>query len=337
MLANKTVLVTPELITTIKNFRKNENIKSADLSQKLNKNTSFISLIENGRVKNLDIDIFYKIFEIIIPDEKKRVEIINNSLIIYSNKLTEEEIKKQIWMITFDLQYRKQIIPNEVVEFLKQKTELLSERGINTIGIIEKLNKNEELDDKDKYETNKVHVEFKNDRLEISIKFDLKENIIDEIIEKKIMKSNYANLWGIISTIFILEGHNNSESKNMAEELLLKYKFYTLLEKQNKLTAENIDNFLNPQDKEFRELFQTIISYLKFYGDKDADYINSKLRVMRSNIKEEPSLTFGIIGVPLIDLKNLNKENRQQFVNDFRELVMKYKNIELVTPIEHFD
>lgn len=330
------ISVTQELIHTIKSLRKAEKKRGDELSRELKKNTSFISQLENGKINELDIDIFYNIFEKIIPDDKRRMDIINELLQTQTIKYTPKEMLKQSWMVTFDYQYRQQIIPNEIVDFIKMHVNLLQEKGINTSDIMHRLNLNEELSEPNKYEDNKVYV--KHDETEgwvSQIKFNLPENIISEIVDKKLVKINYITLLGIVYNIYKIEGYDNS--KEMARNLLFDNKFYTLIQKRSIMKNKKFEEMLNSEDKEFMELYDTLSNHLKFLGDKDADYINSKLRILCSNLKEEPSLTLAIIGIELANLDKLDIFQKKQFISDFKELIQKYQNITEIKSIEILD
>src|SRR5665648_305349 len=142
-----TITVTDELVNIIKTERKQREFKSNELSSNLKKNTSFISQLENGRIKQLDLNLFFEIFETLIPDEKNRSEFVNDLLKKLSVKLTDDEIKKQLWMATFDLQYRLIVIPEKIIEFLIDKIAILKLKNFTTKDIIDLVNLNEGLDE----------------------------------------------------------------------------------------------------------------------------------------------------------------------------------------------
>ena len=326
--------VTDELINIIKAERKERKLKSTELASKLKKNTSFISQLENGVIKELDLNLFFKIFETLIPDDKNRSEFVNNLLQKFSVKLTDEEIKKQIWMATFDLQYRLIVIPDGIIKFIENKISEFKKRKISSKDIIEKVNANEGVDSASLPEENKVYVEYdeKND-LSFSIKFKLSDDIIDEIINGKLRKINYVNLLGIVNTIYKLDGYTDEEAVKYSRELLYKNKFYTLIEKNKIIRRKNNDD-LNEDDRKFMKLKKDLIGIVNFLADKDVEYVNEQLPVFCNNLENEPSLTLALIGIPLSELSEIDKSHKKNFMNEFKEMVQKYKNSSTNTVIE---
>ena len=65
------VLLTPLLQDTIKNLRKKYNKRGDNLSKQLQKGASYISQIENGKIKEIEFDSLLEIFHLILnmPNE----------------------------------------------------------------------------------------------------------------------------------------------------------------------------------------------------------------------------------------------------------------------------
>lgn len=331
------ITVTDELINILKSERKSRNFKSSDLSSKLKKNTSFISMLENGRIEELDLDVFYRIFETLIPDEKNRSEFVNDLLQNLSVKLTDGEIKRQLWMATFDLQYRLIVIPEGIYNFMVEKINEFKLKDITIQNIVDEINLNEGIDETKTLEENKVYVEYTEDEeLSFSIKFKLEQALIDNIIKKKIKKINYVNLLGIVSAMYKLDGYNKDESIQLTRELLYKNKFYTLIEKQSIIRHKDND-LLNEHDKEFMKLKNILVHHINYLGDKDVEYINEKLTVLCKNLNEEPSLTLAVIGISLVELNELDTNKKKEFINEFKEMIQRYKNVSNTSVIERLD
>ena len=60
------VALTDLLQNTIKTLRKEHNIRGDILSKKIGKGASYISQIENGKMREIDFDIILEIFHAII-------------------------------------------------------------------------------------------------------------------------------------------------------------------------------------------------------------------------------------------------------------------------------
>jgi len=330
-----TITITDELINIIKTERKQRKFKSNELSKLLKKNTSFISQLENGGIKQLDLNIFYEIFETLIPDDKNRSEFVTDLLKKQSVKLTKDEIKKQLWMATFDLQYRLIPITEELVEFLIEEKDMLKVKGFTGNNIIDMVNLNEGLEQNLK--ENQVHAEYTdNGELNFSIKFKLGDSLVNDIISKKVAKINYVNLLGVINAIYKLEGHSKEDSYDLAQKILYKNKFYTLTEKNSIIKQKN-NELLSEPDKEFLELRNMLFSRISYLGDKDVKYMHNKFSVLLNNLTDELSLTLAVIGVSLVELKEVDRSTKQSFINEFKEMVQRYKHSANDEVIERLD
>ncbi|MDR3600352.1 MAG: hypothetical protein P4L49_07720 [Desulfosporosinus sp.] len=331
-----TITVTDELINIIKTERKQREFKSNELSSNLKKNTSFISQLENGKIKQLDLDVFFKIFETLIPDERNRSEFVNDLLKKLSVKLTDDEIKKQLWMATFDLQYRLIVVPEEIIQFLIDKIDMLKLKNFTTKDIINLINLNEGLDELQNLKENQVYAETDNGELVYSIKFKLEGSLIDNIINKNQRKINYINLLGIINAIFKLEGYTREESVDLSKQILYENKFYTLIERDSIIKRKNRD-LLSEPDQEFIKLKDMLLNRIDFLGNKDVEYINKRLSVLLNNLKDEVTLTLAVIGVPLVDLNEVDISVKKKFICEFKEMIQKYKNLANNVIIERID
>jgi len=333
-----TITVTAELINIIKSERKLRNFNSGDLSRDLKKNTSYISQLENGKISQLDLKIFHDIFEKLIPDETNRSEFVSNLLNNLSVKYSKDEIKKQVRMTNFDLQFRLIPIPEEIIEFLKDKKIQLEEKGFSTKNIIDKVNLNEDLNDdfSDNLKENQIYIEYDNDgNLTWSIKFKLKDDLIEDIINKVETTINYINLLGIVNAIYKLEGSSKEDSYELAQKTLSERKFYTLIER-NSIIKQN-EELLSKPDKDFLELKKNLFGRISFLGDKDVNYMNKKFSVLLNNLYDELPLTLAIIGVSLAELKEIDSGVKKKFITEYKEMIQRYKNSADEEIIERLD
>ncbi|OCZ49731.1 hypothetical protein [Dehalobacter sp. TeCB1] len=332
-----TITVTEELINTIKSERKLRKFKSTELSSKLKKNTSFISMLENGRVKELDLEVFYLIFETLIPDKTSRSEFVNELINTLSVKLTESEIKKQVWMKTFDLQYRLIVIPDNIIKFLLEKIDSYKEKNITTKTIIDKINSNEGVPQSENLKENRVYINHgKNGNFRFKIKFKLEDDYLDQIINRNTEKINYITLLGIINAIYLIDGYSIEEAYTLANEFLYKNKFYNLIERYS-IFEQNDENLLSDQDKKFLGLREGLIQQINFLSDKDVGYINQRIEILLNNLDKVPVLTLAILGINLSDLKVIDREKQREFLLEYKDLIVKYKNIENTLILERLD
>jgi transcriptional regulator with XRE-family HTH domain len=331
------IKVTPELGKTIRTERKAKGLHIADLATLIDKSVGFISSIENSKIDFIDFNTLHEIFEKIIEEDKIK-EFMDKLLPKISFGLTDDEIEREQWMCTFDLQYRELPIQSSLIDYINNWVE---SKTISPTDIIRRMNQNEDLDNKAKYEVaNKVYAKYENDTLQSSIKFDLEEDFLDNILSGKMKTINYINMLGIIYTIFKFEGFTAIDANEKARKLLYENKFYTLKERNRALKNEtkskalmnNINTVdvsaLNPQDKENYMHTKELFERLKVISDRDVLYANSRLKAMCDNFRTDPSITLAIWGLSLSEFKGIEVEKKKQFINDVKDLIEKYCTVE---------
>ncbi len=321
--------VTTEMSNAIKMCRKKAKIRGDILSKDLKKNTSFISYLENGRINKIDSNLLYNIFEIILPDKEERITTINKLIHDLNFSLSEEEIEKQEWMKMMDLQYRILPIPDNIVTFIESS---LRQLELSPEELVSYINENKELttscskEEYDELEVNKVYIRIENESKGFSetlkIKFNMPSHFIEDIINKKIIRCNYVSLLVIIKSIYEIEGNNDCYEN--AKQFLQDNKFYTLSEKRTFMKNKNID-MLSNYDIKSRKIIQLLINQFIAIDDTHPDFLQDKLEVLYNNIKTEPSLTFASLSKDLSGLKNLSMEQKKDFIADYSDLILKYK------------
>ena len=133
--------ITPALRDVIKTHRKEIKLRGDDLSRKLKKNTSYISQLETGKLKTIDISVLNQIFEELFQNDT--VENRNKKISeIYKNlelTLSDKELKRQEWLTVMDLQYRLIPIPDSLIDYIQ--TEI---KDLNTTPqmLVTEINKN---------------------------------------------------------------------------------------------------------------------------------------------------------------------------------------------------
>ena len=116
------VLLTPLLQDTIKNLRKEYNKRGDDLSKQLKKGASYISQIENGKIKEIEFDSLLEIFHLILnmPSES-----FFNFMNDYINEIIKSNNKKKLvyedWIHIFILQEKQFSLTDNIILFIKNK------------------------------------------------------------------------------------------------------------------------------------------------------------------------------------------------------------------------
>lgn len=320
------VNVTPALRDTIKHYRKKIHLRGDSLSRTLQKNTSFISQLETGKIETIDTNLLYKIFDEIFQndspeDRSKKTDKILSQLQI---SLSDKELERQRWMIVMDLQYRLIPIPESVIKYIKDKlTELdiTAEELINHVNQNKSLYENYSSEEIQNMEDNKVYPLFDKQRRGMYIKFNLPTSYISDIFSGKIIRCNFVTLQTLIYNIYLLEGLSYEKAIQESEDYLFKNKFYTLLQKQHlPLNSDKLASY----DIDFEKKLQRLKNQLSAINDRQPDFLNELLDILYNNIKEDPSLTFSLLRRDLTTLSKLSINNKKNFMKDFDSLISEY-------------
>ena len=322
--------ITPALRDVIKTHRKEIKLRGDDLSRKLKKNTSYISQLETGKLKTIDISVLNQIFEELFQNDT--VENRNKKISeIYKNlelTLSDKELKRQEWLTVMDLQYRLIPIPDSLIEYIRTEINSLN---ITPQMLVTEINKNTPLrdsfseDEINNMENNCVNQIFTKHSSHMYIKFNLPSNCIDDILDKKTKRCNFITMHAIIFNILKLKGINNEEAYDTAKQFLLEKKFYSLLQKQ-KICKDS--EKLASYDLEFQKHIDELTDILSVINDRQPDFLNPILLSFIHIIKKVPDISFSIIKKDISSLHKLSIDDKRAFIKDFEKLITQYSEME---------
>ncbi|TGE36686.1 hypothetical protein E4K67_19885 [Desulfosporosinus fructosivorans] len=324
------VRLTEELSNALKNTRNDKNVKAADVATQIGKSLAFISKLENNMAEYVELDIIIEIFQFLIGKDENLEDYINPLLEKASMELTPEEIKKQQWMRVFDMVYRRIPIPVSLISFLNDELEKLN---LTPEQVVLEMNKNQELDDRNLSNKNKNSLIFSKNKEDsyAYIIFDLKENLLANILDGKVRTINYITMDGIVRTLNKINGLSVDDATHKATSILNSHKFYSLYEKKKLLRInkrqEDIDAVLTDFDKANRETVNSIMKNIMMLSEWNIDYANKKLKNLDDSFNTDPPFIMAIIGSEFFKLKNVKKENKKQFISELNKLIDKFSNI----------
>ena len=326
--------MTEELIKIVKDERAKSKMSGETLASAIKKNRAFVSQLENGKIPLIDLEILHNILKVITKQSEDDFnvyieELLRKILPHYSS----DSIKKDEWMVIFDLQFREFSITDTIIDFITTKCTNLK---ISFEQLVGEINKNKDLEYSTIYEPNKLNVIFQNDSLGTVIRFSLKEDYIKNICSKRISKINYINLLGIIYNLFILENEDANNATILAEQFLESNDIITIVQRDIK-KRENLKKILDAgeEDKyEFNEVTKNDTEYAKAYKktefwfrnlyDAKPDEAFKYLNDLNKNFESDWKLMFAIMGSPIFNLKALSFNVKKDFFNDYKELLKKY-------------
>jgi Helix-turn-helix. len=330
------VELTENLRSTIRDLRKKKKKRGDELSRELGKGASYISQIENGKIKEIDFKMLDDIFQKIVDLPQDQYEkYITNILDNVISHLSKEEIQHEHWMHQFNYEMRMFPIYDEIISFISNRLEKLNYTPEELVNLI---NKNIGLKDKEVQEPNKLRIEIIDSgnssySIKSSIRFELPSNFIKKIIDKEMKTINYINMQGIIYNLFLAEGNNDKDAHEKTDNLLCENGFLTLkqrnelIRKSIKEKREKNENFTyydvlpTDHEKKYANLLDDITDGFSFIRDNDIQYACEKLERLRDNMKDDLGFSMAIISAPYYKIEN---EFKKDFFNDLAKLVKTY-------------
>lgn len=357
MYANRTtkkqkVIITELLQNTIKKMRKDNNKRGDELSKQLGRGASYISQIENNKIKEIEFDILIQIFETILNLSNTAFnEYMNNYINGILINISKNELIKENWIHLFIVQEIEFDITDFAVDFLKNKLEELNKTPQDLVRII---NKNAQLDEifyeMTRYTPNKAYINasctgsYTDDEYDLTIRvyYDMEENFVSKIISKTIRSINYINMYTIFFNLFKLETDHLPEVYEKTSKIMYDNNFFDtfdtfdILHQTKKINDPETNtgvpfNFydeliINYQEKYSnlkKELFEKLEFALQQYYDANSAYSCEKMEEIMRNMESDAGLIMAILSSPLYNLPQFTRHN---FVNEYRKLLNHFSN-----------
>lgn len=351
------VNVTSLLQNSLKQMRKEFNKRGDTLSKELGKGASYISQLENGKIKEIEYDFLLDIFHTITgmsedPFMSYFIKFINS---VISSCKTKESLLYEYWIHIFVVQDVPHPITPWIKDFIENK---LSTSGHTPEDLVKDINRihgrRNSLSSYDDLLPNKAYVSADVDRssiletfsLYINASYNLDKDYISDILTNKTDSINYMNMKIIFETLFVFE---DSLDLAGAYEKTLKVmkdnQFYDTFElfdsfslgespnntKEGKNVTPNefrfYDNLvLNYREKYSQlkdELFEKLDYALQQYYSANHAYSCEVMEIIMKNMNSDPGLVLALLSSSLYKIP-LN--NRNFFIDDYRELINSYSD-----------
>lgn len=328
--------LTENLRHTIRDLRKEKKKRGDELSKEIGKGASYISQIENGKIKEIDFDLLNEIFHKITDLSDKQYEDFMNKLLDEtSSHLTKDELQHEKWMHQFNHEIRKFPITDSLVDFIQNK---LNELHYTPEEFVDIINENRGLKETEIKEANKLNIEIIDTgdggyTIISSIRFDLPRDFISKILSREMTTINYINMQGILFNLFLSDKNTIEEAHKKTDQLLYDNHFYTI-KQRNKLIREKLkekqDNnekftFYDVQptdyDKKYTKIKDDIDSAFAFLRDRDIVYACERLEILQKNMHDDLGFVIAILSAPLY---KINHDLKKDFWNEYQKLVKTY-------------
>lgn len=323
--------ITPEISRLIRNERKKRNIRGDILSRNLGKTNTFISQIETQKISEIDLKLFYSIFQQIFGenDFESYMDTLLRNADEFKLSGEKDELEDGKAFVLMQERYTQLPITTELIGFIKDS---LLELGMSGSELIELVNLNRFLKCPEKFNDNECIVGITEDnKVEENIKFNLDNSLIDDIISRKKKSLCFVFMVGIIFNIFIAKGENEIEANLKAVKLLEGYDFAPLYRRRLKVTEKLLDENYHPStlfhfyndeySKEYSELLDEIQARYAAYGGNDVLRAIETLKRHMQNLNANIELAMSALSVPLFKIP---EEDTVQFAQDFVALVTRY-------------
>ncbi|MBQ9842003.1 MAG: helix-turn-helix domain-containing protein [Clostridia bacterium] len=330
------IVVTDRLADTLKMLRMQNGIKSKDLAQHLGKTPGYVSKLEKGEVKNIDLEAVESIFLFLLGDDYKKSEIWEQIYASLQIKYSKGEMKKEIWFSNFDTVYRYIPIPDSLVDFINDK---LTELTISRETLLSRINANDAISERerndDSVELNKWYFSAETGRPSIKINMSLRE--LTSILEKEEPSYPYIYLLCIVYHLLKIEkfgnalnlgNHDIDQLNEEATNVLNSHKFYSIVERDALVSKahsqEEIMSLLSSFDNQNAKLISNILEELKFASDIDVRMTNQRLEQFLKNLSENVWFTLKMISLDYHLLEPVDVEQRKAFIKEVEALIRKY-------------
>lgn len=330
------IVVTDRLADTLKMLRVQSGKKSKDLAEYLGKTPGYVSKLEKGEIKSIELETVESIFAFLLGDNYQKTEIWEQVYASLQIKYKKSELEEEIWFDNFDTVYRNIPIPYSLVDLLNEK---ITNLNISRETLLSRINANEALSDEEKNDPQIQCNKWYPSRTSKggAIKIHMTKDIFEGILDKTILSTSYVFVFCILYYILKIETYGEQvdiEGPQMQQlygkttELLNTHKFYSIVERESIVSRaqskEEVQGLLSSFDYENATLISDILSELKFASDMDVRVTNQRLAEFLKNLSENVWFTLKMISLDYHLLEPLDVEQRKEFIKDVEMLIVKY-------------
>lgn len=331
--------LTETLRTTIRTLRKEKKKRGDELSKELGKGASYISQIENGKIKEIDFDLLDNILRRITDLQgdaysKYISNIIDNSI----SHMTKEELQHEEWMHQFDFEIRQYPIQDSVITYIKEHLSSLNYTPKEFVEIINQNRGLKNVPDAETLEPNKIKINIIDHgngsyHVQSTIKFDLPLTFVEDILSKKKTTISYINMEGILYNLFLSESCPEELINEKCKIYLKDHGFLTIKERNKRIRDsikqknDNNEHFTfydvqpTDYDKQYVMIREDIDNGFDFLRDKNLAYAIKKLKQLSLNMHDDLGFTTAIMSSPL---SKIPADKKKDFWSKYKDLLQSY-------------
>ena len=350
------VNITSLLQNSLKQMRKEFNKRGDILSKELGKGASYISQLENGKIKEIEYDFLLNVFRAITGMSEDSfinyfVKFIESTI---SSCATKESLLYEYWIHIFVVQDMPHSITSWIKEFIKNKLSASNHTPEDLVKEINRFNSHRSISIYNDLIPNRAYVSAHEDSsdfdevfsLYIYSSYDLSINYIEDILTDKINSINYINMKAIFETLFIFDDSFDLASAiEKTKKIMKDNHFYDTFElfdsflttetsttlKEDTISPEEFkfydDLVINYRDKYLElknELFEKMDDALQQYYRANQAYSCEAMEKIMKNFNSDAGLMLALLSSPM---NKIPREERSYFMKEYRTLVNKYLKI----------
>ncbi len=350
MTQKQKVHLTNLLRETIKDLRKTNNKRGDVLSKELDRGASYVSQLENGKIREIEFDLLDSMFQLIAGLKGNYYnDFIRNYIYdIISNAPAKEYLYSEKWIHIFVMQNFQIDVSDTIIKVIKRK---LEQANCTPEQLVKKINQNvfqRQWADL-KREPNKLYVDissssYDNYNIYTDITYSLPENYVSLILSKETSAISYIFMDGILKNLYTLESNDYSGAFKKTEKILFDNGFFDTIEIYEKLhnlshsqqplniedagdkdTFTFYDDVIVNYNKKYKQLKEKAFEKLNYafdrYKDEHTSYACETLEKIIDNMDGDLGLIMAIISSPL---NTLPKDLKHFFWEDFKSLIERY-------------
>lgn len=352
MIQKQKVRLTDLLRKKIKDLRKSNNKRGDILSKELDRGASYISQLENGKIKDIEFDLLNLMFQYIVGMSGNQYNDYMRKYIddIILEMPSKESLYRENWIHIFIMQVFQYDIPNTILTIINEK---LGKLNLTPEQLVQKINKNPFATNwiDVKREPNKLYVSIGSERYDAymiwsDITYSLPEDYISNILTQKLTTSSYIIMYGILHILYYIETNSGSDSIDKTEKVLFDNNFFNPVEiyenfhklshRQQPLNVsiENKDNPFTFYDNAIvnynekyntlkKEVFEKLEYGFERYREEHTAYACEALEKIITNMDNDLGLIIAILASPI---NNIPYDSKSIFFKKYKDLLQKYSN-----------
>lgn len=317
----KTIYINEELGMIIKNFRVEYKVTAKSITDNFNKASSYISKLEKGDVKKIDVPFFVDLCNYISPEKNGVIDFVKKA----SSKFLDCSTETQNTIMNIDDLVIEHAVNNA---FISEINKYMEEHSITVENLYNEINKNDDLKDLEgdllkNIPSNEWYSKIPSKHGRFVIKLAIPLDYLTGLLSSNIQRIHAVIAEAILYTLFKLGGE--SSPKLLADS---KLKLYDIIKYRGgniiSINEDELDEYFGGLEPQTKKSLQHITSGLRVITAMTKNMGVARIDRIDKNITEDIGFFFAYMAQDLVDLEKQPKETKLAFLKDLKELIKKH-------------